>query len=288
MKRIDDRIIEAISELVCGSGAGSGGGYKTPGPYRTKDGVISFFQRAGVRPSGQSSTRKWFALESLQSVNGTNDLKRILLRLSNPKEYVPTPEMSAQVISYLNSILRIEGLEVELVGVEPQLRERSPTLDVPQPHYLQAEAPPDFNLLVEDGSLAGILSLRWKEAQNCVKAEAFLAAIVMMGSVLEGVLLHKVESNPRAANQSKSSPKDRRTGKPKPIQDWGLSALIDVAHDVGWLQGDVQRFSHALRQSRNLVHPYMERVGRDRPDRDTCSISWQVVRAAVSDLLGID
>ena len=265
-----------------------GGGYETPGPYRTKGEVISFFRRAGVRPAGQSSTRKWFALESLQAVDGTNDLKKILLRLANPKEYVRSPEIPAKVISYLNSILRIEGLEIELVGVEPKLRARSPTLDVHQPHYIQTEATPDFYLLVEDDTLAGILSLRWKEAQKCVNAEAFLAAIVMMGSILEGVLLHKVESNLRVANQSKSSPKDKRTGKPRPIQDWGLSTLIDVANDVGWLEGDVRRFSHALRQSRNLVHPYMERVERDRPDKDTCSISWQVVRAAVSDLLGID
>jgi hypothetical protein len=110
----------------------------------------------------------------------------------------------------------------------------------------------------------------------------------MMGSILEGVLLHKVEANFKLANQANAAPRDPKTGKPRSIADWGLSALIDVAHEVGWLQGDVKRFSHSLREYRNLVHPYMQRALRETPDADTCSICWQVVRAAVSDLLGAD
>jgi hypothetical protein len=110
----------------------------------------------------------------------------------------------------------------------------------------------------------------------------------MMGSILEGVLLHKVEDDPRRANQAKAAPRDKSTGKPRPIQEWGLSALIDVAAELGWLQGDIKRFSHALRQSRNIVHPYMQRAMQEQPDAGTSAICWQVVRAAVADLLGQD
>jgi len=109
----------------------------------------------------------------------------------------------------------------------------------------------------------------------------------MMGSILEGVLLHKVEHNMKDANQMKAAPKDK-SGKVKPPHEWNLSNLIDVAHEVGWLQGDVRRFSHALRESRNIVHPYVQRLLKDFPDSDTCRICWQVVRAAVADLLDVD
>jgi hypothetical protein len=109
----------------------------------------------------------------------------------------------------------------------------------------------------------------------------------MMGSILEGVLLHKVEENMKIAHQAKACPKDK-TGTCKPIHEWSLSALIDIAHEVGWLQGDVKRFSHALRESRNIVHPYVQRVLNERPDGDTCRICWQVVRADVADLLEVD
>jgi len=110
----------------------------------------------------------------------------------------------------------------------------------------------------------------------------------MMGSILEGVLLHQVERNIADANQSKAAPKEKGTGKPKPIHEWGIGTLIDVAHELGWLQGDMKRFSHGLRESRNVVHPYMQRRLNETPDHDTCAICWQVVRAGVADLLEIE
>ena len=100
-------------------------------------------------------------------------------------------------------------------------------------------------------------------------------------------MLYKVEDDLKTANRASAAPKDR-SGKPKPLHEWGLSSLIDVAHEVGWLQGDVKRFSHGLRESRNVVHPYVQRLHGERPDGHTSAICWQVVRAGVADLLGVD
>ena len=284
MKRIDDSSLEAIAELICGSGDGSGGGYASPGPYRSMGDIRAFFRRAGVTPRAQSQTRKWFVLESLQSVNAMNDLEKVLLRLASPKEYRGDANIAQQVLGHLNDILQLEGLGIELLGADPRLRERKASVPVPKPEEAIVEAPPDFHRIVQDDSLAEVLLFRWQETQRCVHAGAHLSAVVMMGSILEGVLLHKFENNLEAGNRAKNSPKDRKTGKPKPINDWGLSAMIDVAHELTWLQGDVKRFSHALRESRNLIHPYMQRLHQDLPDQDTCSICWQVVRAAITDL----
>lgn len=60
--------------------------------------------------------------------------------------------------------------------------------------------------------------------------------------------------------------------------------MIDVAHELGWLGVDVKRFSHSLREFRNLVHPYQQLKEGVIPDEDTCKISWQVVRASINDL----
>lgn len=288
MKFLDDTTLEAIAETICGSGEGSGGGYGSPGPYRTKTQICDFFRRAGVDPQGISSTRKWFVLESLQAINGTGHLEQVVLRLASPKEYRGDANVIQQVVDHLNQILQVEGLEVALLGVDPQIRQCVAAATPPKPKEKPIETPPDFRQFVQDNSLADILSFRWEEAQRCVRAKAHLAAVVMMGSILEGALLYKVEQNPKTVNQAKSSPKDRKTGKPRAIHEWGLSSLIDVANEVGWLQGDVKRFSHALRESRNIVHPYVQRLHSERPDADTCSICWQVVRAAVADLLGVD
>lgn len=287
MNRLDDTTLEAVAEAICGAGDGSGGGYDSPGPYRTKTQITDFFRRANVQPKGQSSTRKWFVLESLQAINGTPELDRVLLRLASPKEYRGDANATRAVVDHLNQLLHVEGWEITVLGVEPQFRRCQPGASAPKPKHPTPEEPPDFLRLVQDSSLAEILNLRWTEAQRCVTANANLAAVVMMGSILEGVLLFKAEHHMKTAKSARAAPKDK-TGKPKPIHDWSLSSLIDVAHEVGWLQGDVKRFSHALRESRNIVHPYAQRLNRDRPDGDTCRICWQVVRAAVADLLNID
>jgi hypothetical protein len=210
-----------------------------------------------------------------------------LKRLASLKEYRGDAAVSQAVTGHLNQILQVEGLELALVGVESQMRERKAAASVPKPKDAPLETPPDFAGLVTDASLADILRFRWAEAQRCFRADAHLSAVIMMGSILEGVLLHKAEHNLKAVNQANAAPKEK-TGAVKPIHEWSLASLIDVAHEAGWLQGDVKRFSHALRESRNIVHPYVQRLSKDRPDGDTCRICWQVVRAAVADLLEVD
>ena len=106
----------------------------------------------------------------------------------------------------------------------------------------------------------------------------------MMGSLLEGVLSWALTKFPEKANRAIASPKDSKTGKTKSINEWKLSQMIDVAHEIGWLGIDVKRFSHSLREFRNLVHPAQQIKEGVNPDKDTCLISWQVVRASMNDL----
>ena len=60
--------------------------------------------------------------------------------------------------------------------------------------------------------------------------------------------------------------------------------MIEVAHELRWVGLDIRKFSHALREFRNLVHPHEQLGTGDRPDADTCKISWLVVQAASNDL----
>jgi hypothetical protein len=146
-------------------------------------------------------------------------------------------------------------------------------------------APPDFSRLTS--SVPGLneeLEKRWREAQRCVHVEAYTAAVIMMGSVLEGLLLARAQLSASTADQSGRAPRDK-TGKSPAIHDWNLSALIDVAADVGWLKTDRGKFSHALRDSRNVVHPWQAVMTRANFDQATCKTSWHVLDASVDDLL---
>jgi hypothetical protein len=151
MRRIDDSTLEMIAELICGGG----GGYTSPGPYRTLGEISAFFDRAGVDPKGQSSTRKWFALESLQSANGTIDLNKVVLRLASPKEYRGNPDMTNRMVDYLNEALRVEGLEICLIEVDPRIQECPPSLSIPNSSTNPGEADLDSRIPLEDDALLG-------------------------------------------------------------------------------------------------------------------------------------
>ena len=275
---MDGQTLDSLADMVCGDGQN----YPV---YRSGSELTRFFNRVGFsnfRHDG--STRKWWALGVLKQLT-ENNLKAVVLRLADPREYRGNEAQVGQAVGRLNEILMVEGLKVELDGVTPRLKEITPQF-VPQPEEpkLKPLPPPDFlNLKLEPG-LGEILANRWDQAQKCFSAGAHLAATIIMGSMLEGMLLAVLQRFPKEANQCGSAPKDPRTGKVRYFGEWTLADMINVAHDAGWIDLDVKKFSHALRDFRNIIHPYQQLAMKTFPDQDTCEISWLVVQAAANDL----
>lgn len=143
---------------------------------------------------------------------------------------------------------------------------------------------PDFNNLPVEYAVAEIIRNRLEEAQSCMNAKAYLAVILLCGSVLEAVLLGAAREDPERFNRSPVSPK--KDNKVKLFPDWRLSELIDVAHNVGVLKLDVQKFSHGLRDFRNYIHPYEQMASGFTPDEYTAKVSFQVLRAALASVAG--
>lgn len=128
-----------------------------------------------------------------------------------------------------------------------------------------------------------VITQRIEEMQKCMKSNSPLAMIFLCGSTLEGLLLDLACKYPQAFNTSSSSPKDKN-GKVYPIHEWKLGSLIDTANDVGFLGQDVKKFSHALRDFRNYIHPNQQVLSRFDPDQHTAKICWQVFQAVVDDI----
>jgi hypothetical protein len=180
----------------------------------------------------------------------------------------------------------VEGVQVEIEGIVPRLRSAKPRLAEPK---RQSQAPllsPDFSLITDDRPLQTVLKVRWTEAQRCVEVGAYLSAIVMMGSVLEGSLVAYLRARPEEAMRSGAAPLDdaRRV---RPMSHWTLAQMIAVAHERGWIERDARDFGGYLREYRNLVHPAEQAKAGFYPDRDTCAICWATVQAAVNDLLRV-
>lgn len=136
-----------------------------------------------------------------------------------------------------------------------------------------------------DPDLIPILDARYQEAVRCLNANAPLAAIFLSGSILEGLLLGMACANPQRFNQAAGSPKDL-AGKVKPFPEWSLAQFIDVACALGYLKLDVKKFSHALRDFRNYIHPYQQLSSQFAPDRHTAEICLQVLKAGIACLSG--
>jgi hypothetical protein len=134
-----------------------------------------------------------------------------------------------------------------------------------------------------DAAISGILMQRLDEIRKCLTARASLAVIFLCGSTLEGILLGIASAKAKEFNQSPVSPKDKQ-GKVKQFHEWTLYEFINVARDLSLLGEDVKKFSHALRDFRNYIHPYQQMSSKFDPDEHTAKICWQVLQAAITQL----
>lgn len=278
---MDATTLERLAEFICGDDL------SFAPVYRTGSELTRFFHRVGLyKFNHDGSTRKWWTLNVLQSLTST-ELYLVLQRLASPKEYAGNAEQVKLALESLNRMLTVEGLMIELNGIVPNIKTIAANFVIndkeDENSKLKPLPPPDFYSLAIEYSIATILEERWAEVERCVKAEAYLAGIIVMGSLLEGLILSVMQRKPAEANQSKVAPKDAN-GKVKRFHQWSLSEMIDVAHNEGWFDLDVKLFSHALRTFRNLIHPYEQMMLQVFPDEDTCNICWLVVQAAVNDL----
>lgn len=303
MKELHIKTLERIAEAVCGAGdfvltreldpenyhvydSDWVRAFNTDFPLREQPELVAFLRRSGMEFEAPEEIhdRNEFVLHLLTSFNGTSELECLITGLADPRENDDDQEIFEKCFTRLNDILRLEGLRVEIRGVEPRLVECEATMGRPAKEAI-IDATPDFGRLVQNDEMVSVLKFRWEEAQRCVQAGAYLAAIVMMGSLLEGVLLAKIQAHPGDANTAKSAPRDHQKNRARPFRDWGLAAMIEVAHELGWLKKGAKALGHALRDYRNLVHPSAEFERMERPDEGTCEACQKAVDVAVRQLL---
>jgi len=186
----------------------------------------------------------------------------------------------------LNDILILEELEVVLDGISPIITNKKAnfnfnvgvvepkTSEVIEPNFAQFNFP---------NKKLKILTNRWLEFVVCFNGNASLCAIVSLGSILEAILLCIMKQFMQEVNTAKNAPKTK-DGKVKFFRDWSFNQMIEVGHELNWLNYDVKSFSHALRDYRNLIHPEKQFELEEFPDIDTVHICLNVFYAAINDL----
>lgn len=277
---MDEQTLDGIADLICGD-------LDECPVYRSSSYLTRFFQRVGFSDVvHDGSTRKWWVLGVLRELS-ENNLKAVILRLANPKEYKGNKQDIHKALKFLNNILAMEDIKVELDGATPRIVEHKINFLINEDveEELHPLPKPDFEKLKIEGKLSEVLSARWDEVEICMNNKAYLSATILMGSMLEGLFLSVISNNPKEANLSKLAPCDNKKNKVKSFHDWTLFELINVSHDLRWIDYDVKKFTHALRDFRNFIHPHQQMLQQCYPDKDTCNISWLVVQATVNDLI---
>ena len=184
---------------------------------------------------------------------------------------------------YVDSLKRIKRLLVQLeteyvvpLASPPASRQPETTNTLPQ-----------FSSLITDPNMQRILVNRWNECVKCVDADAPLAATVMMGGMLEGLLLARINQLPDKSRVFKaaSAPKDRKTGAPLKLNEWGLRDYIDVAHELGWISKTVKDIGGVVRDYRNYIHPQKEHSHGVSIGPDDARMLWEVAKSITHQLL---
>ncbi|HEY4276324.1 MAG TPA: hypothetical protein VGM68_12620 [Rhizomicrobium sp.] len=146
---------------------------------------------------------------------------------------------------------------------------------------------PDFSPLAGNQEMRDILTRRWTECAKCVEVDAHLAAIVMMGGLLEALFVARANKMPDKTplTSAANAPKDKATGKTTNYQDWMLDSYIKVGFELRWITESARDVADKLKEYRNFVHPAKElRYGVTLGLNDS-TIFWQVTKALTRQLL---
>ncbi|MGB6247876.1 MAG: hypothetical protein WBF54_02115 [Terriglobales bacterium] len=139
---------------------------------------------------------------------------------------------------------------------------------------------PDFSSIVSDDLMKKILEDRWTEIAACVTAKTPLAATVMMGGLLEGVLYARIDklADKKPVFTAAAAPKDK-LGKTQPLREWTLQNYIDVAHEIGWITQTVHDISDVVRDYRNYIHPHKQHSEKMFVSPEDAKILWEISKS---------
>lgn len=155
------------------------------------------------------------------------------------------------------------------------------------PAKLTSDTAPKFDPLISDPKMQTILTKRWQECSVCVTSGAPLAATVMMGGLLEGLLLAKINQLPNNAPvfSAAATPMDPKTGKALQLKEWTLKNYIAVAHELEWITKTTKDIGEVVRDYRNFIHPQKELSHGIVLEVGDAQMLWEVAKSITLQLL---
>ena len=260
--------------------------------YRSGPQLVKLFNSLGFNDQyGQGFPSRWrYTDEKLNAINGTPELDKCIKEVFSPINFVKRVNQLDSCIKDINQYMAFDKWKIVRNNAEitfqrvDEVKIKVEPEEVSENEFLNREfRNVNIDGLGLEGAVTNIIHNRVKEIERCFSSESPLAVILLAGSTLEGILLGLAIKYPKKFNMAKSSPKDRN-GKVKPFQEWNLAGFINVAKELGLIQHDTHKFSHALRDFRNYIHPYEQMSSGFNPREHTAKICLQVLRAAIFEM----
>lgn len=258
--------------------------------YRSGPKLVQFFNNLEFTDSyGQGFPSRWvFTDEKLSQINGTPQLDICIKKVLSPANFIGRADELDQHIADFNQYLAFDkwkvirdSTEICFQKLDKVEYDDTPKKNDTEDEFLKREfRDVTVKELDLENSISNVLHLRFSEIERCYTASSYLSVILLAGSTLEGVFLGLATKHPQLFNSSKSSPKNKEN-KVRQFHEWNLATFIDVAKDIGFIQYDTHKFSHALRDFRNYIHPFEQMSSGFSPRQHTAKLCLQVLKAVI-------
>ncbi|ADY13693.1 hypothetical protein [Sphaerochaeta globosa] len=284
---LSQKSVEELARIICGDGLVS---------RRSGQKLIDFFSQFGFHDEyGQGfPSRQTYAQSRIALINGKPEIDRCIKNTFDPRNFVAKMSELDETINRFNIFLEFDGWCVRREHAKILIEKATEihaveTYDLPKVDtevaFLEKVFPrPDFNKMKFETGLQISLNQRLDELDKCIKQECSLASIVLAGSILEGALLFFAFDHLDDFMKSKNAPRDR-SGIVNKIEKWDLYNLIEAANSCGFIDQDIIKFSHVLRDYRNYIHPGVQFLQGFSPSIHTAHICYQVVLCAINQLI---
>jgi len=134
-----------VTKALVDTITGGGGNDLTPpiGIYRSGPKIEQFFLDCGIDMRIGASSRLPATTEALRQAarqwDGDERIKRVILKVCDPREYLAEPEKAAAVRQHINRVLEPDGLAVAIVAGKAHLTERLATGVIVEPFIAKVD-----------------------------------------------------------------------------------------------------------------------------------------------------
>jgi hypothetical protein len=182
--RFSPYVIKALVDAITG---GAGNDTAAPvGIYRSGPKIEEFFLDCGFDMRIGAVSRTPATLTALRDMaarpDGDELIKRVILKVCDPREYLSDPEKSAAVREHINRALEADGLAVTVVGGKAHLTDRQGSGVIVEP-FISKVAVLNFDTVQVE--VARAIQNATDDPEDCVTAACSLVEAVCRSILVE-------------------------------------------------------------------------------------------------------